>query len=177
MNKRRGFTLIELLVVIAIIGLLSSIVLASLNTARVKGRDTKRVSEMRSIQTAVELYYSTNGHYPIVGNWASFDSPVYQGTPISNPNAANLAAALAPYISSSIADPKSLGGDSGYLYYGTTGTDYCVLIWRTPENMLNFSSSLIPTNRCTLPINSSGDCANGGGHSIYVGGGAYANGC
>jgi prepilin-type N-terminal cleavage/methylation domain-containing protein len=56
----RGFTLIELLVVIAIIGLLSSIVLASLNTARSKARDAVRSSDAETIRTALELY--ANGH-------------------------------------------------------------------------------------------------------------------
>ena len=64
MTYSRGFTLIELLVVIAIIGLLSSIVLASLNTARVKGADAARISDVKSLETAMELYYNTNGGYP-----------------------------------------------------------------------------------------------------------------
>ncbi len=59
-----GFTLIELLVVIAIIGILSSVVLASLNTARLKARDTRRVSDIRSIQLALEFYYDSLGQYP-----------------------------------------------------------------------------------------------------------------
>lgn len=64
-SKSRGFTLIELLVVIAIIGLLASIVLASLNSARVKGRDARRVADLKQIQTALELYASdNNGNYP-----------------------------------------------------------------------------------------------------------------
>ncbi len=64
-GKNKGFTLIELLVVIAIIGILSSIVLASLNTARVKGRDAKRVADIKQIQTALEMYAdSNNGAYP-----------------------------------------------------------------------------------------------------------------
>lgn len=70
MKISRGFTLIELLVVIAIIGLLSSIVLASLNTARQKGYDAQRLSNMQSIQIALELYYSDHNAYPITG-WRS----------------------------------------------------------------------------------------------------------
>lgn len=65
--KNRGFTLIELMVVIAIISLLSSIVLASIKTAREKAQITKAVGEMKSLQNAVELYMSSAGSYPIVG--------------------------------------------------------------------------------------------------------------
>ena len=62
--KVRGFTLIELLVVLAIIGLLSSIVLASLNTARAKARDAVRKSQVGEFEKALELYFLVNGHYP-----------------------------------------------------------------------------------------------------------------
>ncbi len=60
----RGFTLIELLVVIAIIGILSSVVLASLNTARSKGNDAKRFSDLHQIALALELYRNSNTAYP-----------------------------------------------------------------------------------------------------------------
>ncbi len=60
----RGFTLVELLVVIAIIGLLSAIVLASLNQARAKGRDARRISDIKQLQLALSLYYDSNGKYP-----------------------------------------------------------------------------------------------------------------
>jgi prepilin-type N-terminal cleavage/methylation domain-containing protein len=63
-NKNSGFTLIELLVVIAIIGLLSSVVLASLSGAREGARDARRLSDMNQIRTALELYYNSNGKYP-----------------------------------------------------------------------------------------------------------------
>ena len=61
---KKGFTLIELLVVIAIIGVLSSVVLASLNTARVKANDAKMQGELRNLSTAIQLYYDKYGVYP-----------------------------------------------------------------------------------------------------------------
>lgn len=64
---KKAFTLIELLVVIAIIAILSSVVLASLNTARIKGRDARRVTDLKQLQSALEFYYDKNGTYPIGG--------------------------------------------------------------------------------------------------------------
>ncbi len=61
--KNKGFTLIELLVVIAIIGILSSVVLASLNTARGKGRDAAIKQNLSGIRTEAEIYYDTNNQY------------------------------------------------------------------------------------------------------------------
>lgn len=79
-SKNKGFTLIELLVVVAIIGILSSVVLASLNTARAKARDAKRLSDMRQMQIALELYYDSFGKYPDpdyagCGGWDSSGTP------------------------------------------------------------------------------------------------------
>lgn len=64
-KRNKGFTLIELLVVIAIIGILSSVVLASLNSARKKSRDARRISDLKQIQLALEMYADANsGNYP-----------------------------------------------------------------------------------------------------------------
>lgn len=63
-KNQKGFTLIELLVVIAIIGLLASVVLLALNSARQKSRDAKRLADVRQVASALELYYDTNGGYP-----------------------------------------------------------------------------------------------------------------
>jgi len=61
-NRSQGFTLIELLVVIAIIGILSAVVLASLNTARSKGNDAAIQSDLSTIQTQAEIYYGSNSN-------------------------------------------------------------------------------------------------------------------
>lgn len=65
LKNKKGFTLIELLVVIAIIGLLSTLAVVALTSARQKARDSKRVSDMKQLQTAMELLFSTNNSYSI----------------------------------------------------------------------------------------------------------------
>ena len=62
-NNKNGFTLIELLVVIAIIGLLSSVVLASLNSARIKARDAKRQADINQLGIALEFNYDKYDAY------------------------------------------------------------------------------------------------------------------
>jgi type II secretion system protein G len=77
--SKRGFTLIELLVVIAIIGILSSVVLASLNSARQKSRDSRRVADVKQLQNALELFYDANSSYPTSTSLAVL-APTYIAT-------------------------------------------------------------------------------------------------
>jgi type II secretion system protein G len=61
MKLRKGFTLIELLVVIAIIGILATVVINSLSSARKRARDARRIADMKTIYTALVLYHEDNG--------------------------------------------------------------------------------------------------------------------
>jgi prepilin-type N-terminal cleavage/methylation domain-containing protein len=129
--SRKGFTLIELLVVIVIIGLLATIVLVSLNNARKKARDTKRLSDMRTIITALEMYYDDNNAYPgntdndCGGGW---DVGFYNGSGSGDIFIQPLVAG--GYLSSAIGDPKTTSGCNGYKYY------------RYPAGLYNCDSSL-----------------------------------
>lgn len=60
----KGYTLIEMLMVVAIIGVLASSILIGLGSARSKARDARRITDLKSTQTALELYYSKYGVYP-----------------------------------------------------------------------------------------------------------------
>lgn len=83
MSNKKGFTLIEILIVVAIIGILASVVVVGLGPAQKKGRDSRRVSDLRSVQNALELYYGKNGNYPVigVGSWDEF-APLLVGAGI-----------------------------------------------------------------------------------------------
>ena len=133
MKKQKGFTLIELLVVIAIIGLLSTLAVVALNNARMKSRDAKRVSDIKQIQTALELYYNDANGYPAAvtsGSAISYNGVTYMATAPSSPTpltdgnctAANgtynyTAIGSAPYTSYTLA--YCLGGATGGVTSGT----------------------------------------------------------
>ncbi len=90
MRKQKGFTLIELLVVIAIIGLLSTLAVVALNNARMKSRDAKRVSDVKQIQTALELYYNDQNAYPAsLGTSIAAGGVTYMASVPTNPSPEN----------------------------------------------------------------------------------------
>jgi prepilin-type N-terminal cleavage/methylation domain-containing protein len=68
-KSNKGFTLIEILIVVGIIGLLASVVLVGLGSFRSRGRDARRVADLREVQNSLELYYLKNGNYPASNNW------------------------------------------------------------------------------------------------------------
>lgn len=74
MRNNKGFTLIELLTVVAIIGILASIVLVGLGGFRARGRDSRRIADLRQIQNALELYYLKNGSYPMPAGFANMSA-------------------------------------------------------------------------------------------------------
>lgn len=127
----KGFTLIELLVVISIIGMLSSTILASLNAARSKARDVRRISDAKQIQTALELYYSTFNQYPdsslVPGQNGSTGNTCYWCSSMdsSNPWIPQLAPTYIPIVP---VDPVNSWYNEQVYYFNSNGTDYCIQI-------------------------------------------------
>jgi prepilin-type N-terminal cleavage/methylation domain-containing protein len=72
MRKQKGFTLIEMLIVVAIIGILSALILVGLSQFRMRGRDARRIADVKQVQNGLEIYYTRNLAYPsVVGVSAS----------------------------------------------------------------------------------------------------------
>jgi len=117
MKKSRGFTLIELLVVIAIIGLLATIVLVSVSNSRRKARDSRRVSDLRQIAIALEMYNDDMGAYP---GAPALNNCATEG---NGPGSALFTALQGTtYVSSMPSDPLSATTYYGYEGYNPSGS-------------------------------------------------------
>lgn len=142
-SRTRGFTLIELLVVIAIIGILSSVVLSSLNTARSKSYDAGRVTKMREVQKALELYASDNdGKYPIRSgsNWNGTCS----AWTVLPQNGAIPGLVTAGYMSELPLDPEvnTTTNTCCYLYHSSSnGSEYKYLLYNCPTSKACYGSN------------------------------------
>lgn len=139
----RGFTLIELLVVISIIGILASVTFASLRGALSRARDARRISELRQIRMALEVYYAANGAYPNPGwGWRS-ECSAWGGFAAND-----VIPGLVPaYMGVFPSDPLMNKADSTSCYlYLSNGTDYALLDHNGPEiNYLGQPALVDPT--------------------------------
>lgn len=106
-NSKKGVTLMELLVVVALIGVMASIfvIIIDPNTYMKRSRDTQRKGDLRTIQSALEIYRSDNGSYP------DSLSTLTSGT---------------VYLRNIPSDPKgtAIGYNSGNYYYSSGGVSY-----------------------------------------------------
>jgi prepilin-type N-terminal cleavage/methylation domain-containing protein len=132
MRNKKGFTLIELLVVIAIIGLLATIAVVALNSARTSSRDAKRIADVRQVQTGLELYFNSKTAYPFC---AANELQDLEACPNDGSNG------ITTYISGvgNIYDPSA--GDGGtaclvgaattcnYSYESTASSEYTILFY------------------------------------------------
>jgi len=130
LNKEKGFTLIELLVVIAIIGVLSTLAVVSLNNARQKSRDSKRVGDVKQMQNALELYYNDANGYPAVvtaPGSITYGTTKYMNQVPAAPTQldTNCTTPNIPYIYTTVG-PSALGADGTTPVYTSYNLTYCL---------------------------------------------------
>lgn len=129
--KNKGFTLFELLITISIIGILTAIATISFSSAQKKGRDARRIQDMKNIQTAAEQYYSqsTTSSYPSLTSFNNFVNTLVGSS----------------LMQTAMTDPKNTDvyvynySNVGYVYQFNT-SDYCICA-RLENNIGNASYS------------------------------------
>lgn len=149
-RKNSGFTLIELLVVISIISVLAAFLMANFINIRQRGRDAQRKSDLKQIQSALELYRSDHGKYPGFAD----DNHAGWGT-ISNENNP----ALDPYFSNIPSDPSSVN-DSCPTYVYTIDSnfsEYTIFAMLENSNDLNATQEKPTPNLGNLSGTNTGD--------------------
>lgn len=150
-KKTKGFTLIEIVVVIAIMGVLTALIYSSFDASRAQSRDQKRVSDISSIQIALEQYFQKNGVYPV------------QLVDIINPSKG-----LVPTYMPEIPKDPSTNNDYSADYFPitkTNGTSNCVTyqLWTRFERSNSYLNSKKGFDSSSLP-SSLFECGQSGTH-------------
>lgn len=138
MRSKQGFTLVEIIIVVAIISIIAGIVLFNVGTASQKSRDGDRQADLRTLQSAVELYKQKYGRYPAgcrgAGVWSGQTSTDYVCA-----SGNQYIVGLAPEFIRALPTDKRLAetnpNNSGYVY--TTNADrtvYKIMAKRTVES-------------------------------------------
>lgn len=120
--NKKGFTLIELLIVIAIIGVLATLLMVNFIGVRQRARDAQRKSDLRQIQSALEIYRSDQSSYPTSITSCTCDGSVCFG--------AGSGSSCSPiYMQKIPTDPSgsSAYNSGSYYYYSSGGASYCIV--------------------------------------------------
>lgn len=138
-----GLTLIELLTVMSIIGILAVFVVTTLTESTAQSRDAERQADLRTMQTAIELYRQENGRYPEgcngAGNWSGERGSDYECATSGE----QYIVGIAPkYIRTLPSDPRPQANDSGYAYIvDGPGTVYKLIVFKTVEELQTYDGS------------------------------------
>lgn len=182
--SRKGFTLLELIIVISIIAVLSTIGLNAYTSVQRSARDTRRKSDLKEMQTALETFRAENGRYPDTCNDSALticpiantqwwgEAPNPYGPDLGRTGSTGFIVDLAPvFIPVLLRDPRhntssriaSCNNPNTSLYlYRSNGTDYKLLAHCTPEEVIDPNDTFFDPCRPTWAIQvSSGNVSRG----------------
>ena len=162
--SQKAFTLVELLIVVAIIGILASSVVVNLSVARTRARDARRKADLKSVQTALEIYVEEKGSYPsTLGMAGCF--PGAAGPPFCSEPAVYIPNLAPDYVGSLPLDPLAgrpsalavineplcTSAPAGYRY-ASDGRDYKLVAHCAIETELDSSSPFYDAIRPTWAL-------------------------
>lgn len=125
-SKHKGFTLVELMVVISIIALLTVVVMFSVSAARSKGRDAQRISDLKTVAVALELYHAKYGTYKVTNSGANDGGIGWLSVSHDENNSYTRAVSDVLYQEGFLSDPDIMdpladSSDWGYMIYLCNG--------------------------------------------------------
>ncbi|KXJ97896.1 MAG: Type II secretion system protein G precursor [Parcubacteria bacterium OLB19] len=140
-----GFTLVELMVVISIIGIMSSILYVNYSDAREQARDKVRMTDLKSLQLAIETYKAQNGQYPAQGCGTGGPSGDFAGpgpgTGVFKSCDPYIVGLTPDFISVLPKDPRSESNIGQGFYYSSNGTSYKLMVYDSVERLFITSYS------------------------------------
>lgn len=141
---QNGFTLIELLIVIAIIGILSTLLMTNFIGVRQRARDAQRKSDVRQMQSALELYRSDTGSYPVSDTNNRLNSTAC-------PTSSSFSYSGTVYMNTVPCDPLgSTAYNGGNYYYTSNGSTYT--IYACLENTSDAQGTTINNIGCSTNL-------------------------
>lgn len=153
-TSSEGFTLIELLIVVAIIGILAALLTTNFVAIRERARDAQRKSDLRQMQSALELYRSDNGAYPSTSGTYTLPIGVISGDG-SCPDAGSFTSNGTTYMQKIPCDPLNDTSyfNTGNYYYSSNGTTYTLgaCIENTNDTDQNVTATA-PTGGTGCPV-------------------------
>ena len=151
-KKQKGFTLVEMIIVTVIIGILAGMVITVINIPRIqsRSRDSKRIGDLKRIQSALELYFADFRVYPLSASWVIFDSSMINATNV--------------YISDVPQDPRGVGEYSNILCFGDSGINNYGYYYRSNDGAIYILGTVMELDYSTEGSVCSGisNCSVGG---------------
>jgi len=126
-NRKSGFTIVELLIVIVVIGILALLVITTYAGIQAKARDSKRSSDVKSLQTQIEAFFSQQGYYPSRADmnnagWRTTNMPSLDHNAIKDPKSTTAQCDITSNSSSCFAASPTTGQHYQYLPQDSGGS-------------------------------------------------------